>query len=198
MLVFEPQISGVGSDRSANWATTTAELPVLLPIAFSPCISISLNHIHISFFFGFHSTRCNTFNHIFFHCLSFILLFWPFCIFPFFLSLSFSISTLLIPMFFSLSLSLSFPILPFIQIFIWRRILFPSAKVNQALTWFWKKDLLFSLWRDRRWLGPSTTRAGFWCRLNTSHPKSFFFRDGPFPASFSLFSSFQFKCTIGR
>ena len=25
MLGFEPRISGVGSDRSANWATTTAQ-----------------------------------------------------------------------------------------------------------------------------------------------------------------------------
>ena len=31
MLGFEPRISGVGSDRSTNWATTTAPDIVLLP-----------------------------------------------------------------------------------------------------------------------------------------------------------------------
>ena len=30
LLGFEPQISGVGSDRSANWATTTAHFLVIL------------------------------------------------------------------------------------------------------------------------------------------------------------------------
>ena len=32
MTVFEPRTSGIGSDRSTNWATTTAQIPLLLDI----------------------------------------------------------------------------------------------------------------------------------------------------------------------
>ena len=42
---------------------------------------------------------------------------------------------------------------------------------------------------------PSPKKSGT-CSTKLSIDKSFF--NGPFPASFSLFSSFRFQCTIGR
>ena len=50
MTRFEPLISGVGSSRSCNWATTTALLPLRLSFSLTHSPSLHLNFSHSKIF----------------------------------------------------------------------------------------------------------------------------------------------------
>ena len=75
MTGFEPQTSGIGSDSSTNWATTTALFSSSLYLLSKPCLYLFLS--------AFLSTSSLLFLHVLYYFCSYLLsIFMPFVYLP--------------------------------------------------------------------------------------------------------------------